>query len=119
MRNILVIDDAEFFRHKISQALMGAGYNVLQAQNIFEGLQVYEDKHPELVIMDIAMPEMDIPAAIRRIKTSDPLVTVLVVSRLGQEGSVLEALAAGADDFLVKPVDGDRMVSEITQALAA
>lgn len=119
MRKVLVIDDAEFTRRKISQALMGAGYSVLQAQSGFEGLQMYEEKHPELVVLDIAMPEMDIPATIRRIKAADPRVTILVVSRLGQEGPVLEALAAGADDFLVKPVDGDQMVSEITQALAA
>jgi two-component system chemotaxis response regulator CheY len=65
------------------------------------------------------MPEMDMLAFLRRIKAANPLVTVFAVSRLGQEGSVLEALEAGADDFLVKPVDGDRMISEVSKALAA
>lgn len=115
MKKILVVDDAEHFRKNISQTLDDAGYDVVQVESGIEAVRSFNADRPDVVIMDVAIDGL---AALRKIKALDPEARVIMVSRLGQEDSILDAFEAGAEDFLLKPLDVERMLSELESALA-
>lgn len=118
MEKILIADDAEFSRSRISRTLNEAGYQVIEAQNGSEAFEAYNSEKPDLVIMDIGMPVMDGLTALRQIKAVDPMAKIVVLSRIGQERSVVEALEAGAETFLLKPFDSNFVLAAVDQVMA-
>lgn len=114
-KKILVVDDAEHFRTNITRTLDNAGYRVIQAGSGIEAVRVFQTDRPDVVIMDVAIDGL---AALREIKALAPVSRVIMMSRLGQEDSILDAFEAGADDFLIKPLDVERMLLELENVLA-
>lgn len=117
MRKILIVDDAEFLRVRISKMLAGEGFEVIQAENGAKAVSSYQVDKPDLVLMDITMPEMDGLTALKHIRAGDPKAKVIMLTALGQESVVLEAVKSGARDFIVKPFDRDRVMSAINKLL--
>ncbi|MEO8539909.1 MAG: response regulator [bacterium] len=118
MATILVVDDAAFMRMRMSKILSEAGYEVIQAENGLEAVAKYKASRPDAVLMDITMPEMDGLTALKEIREHDPLARVAMVTALGQQQIVLEAVKSGAKDFLVKPCEGDRVLAAVSKLCA-
>jgi len=119
MARVLVVDDAAFMRKVVSDALASGGHEVIgEAGNGAEAVQRYQELSPELVTLDITMPEKDGLAALREILTLEPGAKIVMCSALGQESKVLEAIKSGAKDFVVKPFQPDRVLDAIGKALA-
>jgi two-component system chemotaxis response regulator CheY len=118
MATILVVDDAAFMRMRMSKILSEAGYEVLQAENGLEAVEKYRASRPDAVLMDITMPEMDGLTALKEIRSIDPAARVAMVTALGQQQIVLEAVKSGAKDFLVKPCEGDRVLAAVSKLCA-
>lgn len=118
MAKILIVDDAEFLRVRISKMLAGDGFEVCEAENGLKAIEAYKAVHPDLVLMDVTMPEMDGLTALKEIRKVDPHARVIMLTALGQESVVLEAVKSGARDFVVKPFERDRVMSAINKLLA-
>ena len=117
-KNILICDDAAFMRMMIKDILTKNGYNVIgEAENGAKGVEKYAELKPDLVLMDITMPEMDGIAALKAIKASDAGATVIMCSAMGQQAMVIEAITAGAKDFIVKPFQADRVLEAVKKVL--
>ena len=117
MARILIVDDAEFLRVRISKMLIGNGHQVIEANNGLVALNTYKAERPDVVLMDITMPEMDGLQALKEIRAIDPKAKVVMLTALGQESVVLEAIKSGARDFVVKPFEPDRVLNAIRKAL--
>ncbi len=117
MAKILIVDDAEFLRVRISKMLIGNGHQVIEANNGLVAVNTYKSEHPDCVLMDITMPEMDGLQALKEIRAFDPKAKVVMLTALGQESVVLEAIKSGARDFVVKPFEPDRVLNAIRKAL--
>lgn len=115
---ILVVDDAAFMRMMIKDILSKEGFELFEAINGREAVARYEELKPDLVTMDITMPEMDGISALKAIRAMDPSARVLMVSAMGQEKMIIEALDAGALDFLVKPFQPTKVVTTVQKCLA-
>jgi len=109
MAKVLIADDAAFIRMKLRKALEELGLEVIEAANGAEAVQQFNAHRPDLVLMDITMPEMDGLAALKAIVAQDASAQVVMVSALGQESVVMQALQAGAKDFVVKPFQPDQI----------
>jgi two-component system, chemotaxis family, chemotaxis protein CheY len=119
MARILVVDDAAFMRKMVSDALAKGGHEVVgEAGNGVEAIAQYQALKPDLVTLDITMPEKDGLAALADIMAADPSAKVVMCSALGQESKVLEAIKLGAKDFVVKPFQPDRVIDAVGKALA-
>lgn len=118
MAKILIVDDAEFLRVRISKMLNGEGFEVIEADNGARALDKYKEIHPDLVLMDVTMPEMDGLTALKAIREIDPQARVIMLTALGQESVVLDAIKSGAKDFIVKPFEQDRVMGAIKKILA-
>ena len=119
MARILVVDDAAFMRKMVKDALAAAGHEVVgEAGNGVEAVARYQELKPDLMTLDITMPEKDGLAALADIMGSDPSARVVMCSALGQETKVVQALKLGAKDFVVKPFQADRVVEAVGKALA-
>lgn len=110
---ILLVDDAAFMRMRCAKLLTENGYEVSEAENGQEAISKYQSYQPDLVLMDITMPVMDGITATREIKSLDPNAKVVMVSALGQQTMVIEAIKAGAKDFVVKPFEPDKILSTV------
>ena len=109
---LLVTDDALIMRMRIREIARAAGWEVVgEAGNGRECLELYSTLRPDLVTLDIVMPEMDGVEALRAIRTADPAARVVMVSALDQKSKLSECIRLGALDFLVKPFDKDRLVA--------
>lgn len=117
MPKILVVDDAEFLRVRISKMLTGDGYEIIEADNGAKAVEAYKTAHPDLVLMDITMPEMDGLTALKEIRAHDAKAKIIMLTALGQESVVLEAIKSGARDFIVKPFERERVVGAISKLL--
>ncbi len=117
MPKILVVDDAEFLRLRITKMLTGDGYEVIEAENGQKALDLYQANRPDLVLMDVTMPEMDGLTALKHIRAYDNKAKVIMLTALGQESVVLEAIKSGARDFVVKPFERDRVMNAIQKLL--
>ena len=117
MAKIMVVDDAEFLRLRISKMLAGEGHQIVEAENGVVAVNAYKDEKPDLVFMDITMPEMDGLSALKEIRGLDPKAKVVMLTALGQESIVLEAIKSGARDFVVKPFERDRVIGAIEKLL--
>ncbi len=116
MAKILIVDDAEFLRVRISK-MLGGGNEIIEADNGARAVERYKDAHPDLVLMDITMPEMDGLTALKEIRAFDPKARVIMLTALGQESVVLEAVKSGARDFIVKPFERERVLNAINKIL--
>ncbi|MHA1672893.1 MAG: response regulator [Promethearchaeota archaeon] len=117
--NILIVDDAKFMRNILKKILSGAGYNIIgEAETADEGIKLYSEKKPDFVTMDICMPNKSGIEAIKAIKAIDDDANILVCSALGQELLVMEAIQAGAKDFIVKPFKKEKILETISKLTA-
>lgn len=117
MRKIMVVDDAQFMRVRISKLLIGHGYEVVEAENGNQAVQVYQVAKPDAVLMDVTMPEKDGLEALTEIRGFDPRAKVIMLTALGQESMVVQAVQAGARDYVVKPFDPDRIMTALQKVL--
>jgi two-component system, chemotaxis family, chemotaxis protein CheY len=119
MARVLVVDDAAFMRKMVSDALAKGGHEVVgEAGNGVEAVAQFQSLQPDLVTLDITMPEKDGLSALADIVAADPSAKVVMCSALGQESKVLEAIKLGAKDFVVKPFQPDRVIEAVGKALA-
>ena len=98
--------------------LTGNGHEVMEADNGAKAVAKYRENRPDAVLMDVTMPEMDGLAALKEIRSGDPNARVVMLTALGQESVVLEAIKSGARDFVVKPFEPDRVLAALKRALA-
>ena len=116
-KRILITDDASIMRLMLSNMLTEAGYEIAgEATNGLEAVAKYKELKPDLVTMDITMPEMDGIKAVRAIKAIDPQAKIVMCSAMGQKSLVLEAIEAGAVNFIVKPFDNDKVAEIIAKS---
>ncbi len=119
MPKILVVDDAAFMRMRSSKLLTENGFEVVEASTGREALEQYKTHKPDGVLLDITMPDMDGLTALKEIRTADPNARVAMVTAMGQQSIVMEALKSGARDFIVKPFDTARVIQAVNKMLAA
>ena len=114
---ILIVDDAQFMRMMVKDILTKGGYKVAgEAGNGKEAISKYQELQPDLVTLDITMPEMDGLAALKGIKEVDSGAKVIMCSAMGQQAMVVEAIQLGAKDFIVKPFQADRVLEAVRKA---
>lgn len=117
-KSVMIVDDAAFMRMMIKDILVKNGYNVVgEASNGAEAVEKYKELRPDLVTMDITMPEMDGVTALKEIKKIDPNARVVMCSAMGQQAMVIDAIQSGAKDFIVKPFQNDRVLEAIRKAV--
>lgn len=118
-KNVLVVDDAAFMRMMIKDILTKNGYTVVgEAENGLAAVEKYKDLKPDLVTMDITMPEMDGIAAVKQIRAFDSQACIIMCSAMGQQAMVIDAIQAGALDFIVKPFQPERVLEAVGKALS-
>ncbi|MDN2453732.1 response regulator [Lactobacillus sp. UCMA15818] len=118
-KRVLIVDDAVFMRMKLRDILEKNGYEVAEeAENGQDAFDKYQAAKPDLVTMDITMPEVDGIESLKLIKNFDGNAKVVMCSAMGQQGMVMEAIRAGAVDFIVKPFDTDRVIKALDKALS-
>jgi two-component system chemotaxis response regulator CheY len=116
---VLVCDDAIFMRTMISDILSQAGFEVVgEAESGLQAVEKYRALKPDLVTMDIVMPDMGGIEAVREICKNDPEAKILMCSAMGQQALVVEAIQAGAKDFVVKPFQPSRVLEAVQRVLA-
>lgn len=114
MPTVLITDDTAFMRMTLKNILSKNGYDVVgEAEDGLQAIEKYKELKPNLVTMDITMPNLDGISAIKEIMKGDPEAKIVVVSAMGQKSLVIEALNAGAKDFIVKPFQPDRIVNAL------
>ncbi len=118
-RTILVVDDAAFMRMMIRDILAKEGYTIHEAVNGRDAIEKFDEVRPDLVTMDITMPELDGISALKAIREADPKARILIVSAMGQQKMIVEALEAGALDFLVKPFQPTKVLETVKKCLQA
>ncbi|MCR4651357.1 MAG: response regulator [Lachnospiraceae bacterium] len=117
-KNILICDDAAFMRMMIKDILTKNGYNVIgEAENGAKGVEKYSELKPDLVLMDITMPEMDGIQALKAIKAGDGDAKVIMCSAMGQQAMVIDSIQNGAKDFIVKPFQADRVLEAVKKVI--
>ncbi|AEH53204.1 MULTISPECIES: response regulator [Heyndrickxia] len=117
-KKILIVDDAAFMRMMIKDILTKNGYDVVaEAADGAQAIEKYKEHRPDLVTMDITMPEVDGISALKEIKKIDPDAKVIMCSAMGQQAMVIDAIQAGAKDFIVKPFQADRVIEAIQKTL--
>ena len=117
-KNVLICDDAAFMRMMIKDILTKNGYNVVgEAENGAKAVEKYNELKPDLVLMDITMPEMDGIQALKAIKGADGGAKVIMCSAMGQQSMVIESIQSGAKDFIVKPFQADRVIEAVQKVL--
>src|SRR3954464_8044429 len=116
---ILIVDDAAFMRMMIRDILTKNGYEVVgEAQDGAQAIEKYKELSPDLITMDITMPEMDGITALKEIRKIDLNAKVIMCSAMGQQAMVIDAIQAGAKDFIVKPFQADRVLEAISKTLS-
>lgn len=116
---ILIADDAEFMRNNLRQIIEDLGWSVTgEAADGHEAIALYRESGPDLVLLDITMPNLDGTEALKAILAEDPQAQVVMITAPGQKGQVLEAIKAGARDFIIKPFDHDRVAETLSGILS-
>jgi two-component system, chemotaxis family, chemotaxis protein CheY len=119
MARILIVDDAKFMRLTLSNILTKANHEVVgEGENGKEAIELYRKLNPDLVTLDITMPEMSGLDAIKEIKKEFPQAKVIMCSAMGQQKMVVESIEAGAKDFIVKPFDEGRVLDAVNRVLS-
>jgi len=118
MASILIVDDAAFMRMMIKDILTKNGYTVIgEAENGLKAVEKYKELNPDLVIMDITMPEMDGIEAVKQIKSLNSAAKIIMCSAMGQQAMVIESIQAGARDFIVKPFQAERVIEAVKKVV--
>ena len=117
MPKVLVVDDAQFMRMRCARMLTENGFEVVEAENGLQALEAYQRHRPDVVLMDITMPEMDGLTALKEIRSRYPEARIAMLTALGQQGIVIEAIKSGARDFIVKPFDTERVLTAVRKML--
>lgn len=118
MSKILLVDDAAFMRMMLKDILTKAGFDpIVEAENGLVAVEKFKEESPDLVIMDITMPEMDGIQAVKEIKKISAGANIIMCSAMGQQAMVIESIQAGAKDFIVKPFQPDRVLEAVKKAL--
>lgn len=118
MAKVLIVDDAAFMRMMIKDILEKNGFDVIgEANNGIKAVEMYKAERPDVVTMDITMPDMDGIEAVKAIKAFDPTAKVIMCSAMGQQTMVMDAIRAGAKDFIVKPFQADRVLEAIKKVV--
>ncbi|MCR4781985.1 MAG: response regulator [Lachnospiraceae bacterium] len=117
-KNVMVVDDAAFMRMMIKDILSKNGYNIVgEAENGKKAVDTYAECKPDLVLMDITMPEMDGIQALKAIRENDPNASIIMCSAMGQQAMVIEAIQSGAKDFIVKPFQAERVLEAVKKVI--
>ena len=111
-KKVLIVDDASFMRVMLKNILVKNGYEVIGG-NGQEALEKYKELNPDIVTMDITMPEVDGITAVKMIKEFDSEANIIMCSAMGQQSMVIESLKAGAKDFVVKPFQEDKVIDAL------
>ena len=117
MSKILVVDDAAFMRMRCTNLLKENGYEVCEATNGAEALEKYKEFKPDAVLLDITMPKMDGIMTLQELMKIDAGAKVAMVTAMGQNSMVINALKSGAKDFVVKPFDSERVLNTVRKLL--
>mgnify|MGYP006287180059 CR=1 FL=1 len=118
MNSVLIVDDAAFMRLNLKNIIGGLGFEVVgEAENGKKSIEKYKDLEPDLVTMDITMPEMDGIEALKNIIEYDSKANIIVCSAMGQQNMVIKAIEAGAKDFIVKPFDEERIEEALNKVM--
>jgi len=116
MTRVLIVDDAAFMRMMIKDILEKNGYDVVaEANNGIKAVEMYKREKPDIVTMDITMPDMDGIEAVKAIREFDPSAKIIMCSAMGQQSMVMDAIRAGAKDFVVKPFQPDRVLEAMSK----
>jgi two-component system, chemotaxis family, chemotaxis protein CheY len=119
MAKILIIDDAKFMRMTLSNILKKANHEIVgEGENGKEAVELYRALRPDVVTLDITMPIMNGLEAVKAIKQEDPNAKIIICSAMGQQKMVVEAIEAGALDFIVKPFDEPRVIDAVNRVLS-
>lgn len=117
-KSVMICDDAAFMRMMIRDILTKNGFVIAgEAENGLKAIEKYKEKKPDLVLMDITMPEMDGIQALKEIRKIDADAKVVMCSAMGQQAMVIESIQAGAKDFIVKPFQADRVIEAVKKVL--
>ena len=117
-KKVLIVDDAAFMRMLLKDIVTKAGFEVVgEAANGKEAVEKYKELKPDVVTMDITMPEMNGIEAVKEIKKIDPNANIIMVSAMGQQAMVIEAIQAGAKDFIVKPFQPARVIEALKKVV--
>ncbi len=118
-KKILIVDDAAFMRMMIKNIVAKNGYEVVgEAENGKQAVEMYANSSPDVVTMDITMPEMDGIDGVKAIRSIDPNAVIIMCSAMGQQSMVMDAIQAGAKDFIVKPFQQDRLLQALERVLS-
>jgi two-component system chemotaxis response regulator CheY len=116
---VLVVDDAAFMRMMIKDILRKGGYEVVgEAEDGLKAVEKYKELRPDLVTMDITMPDMDGITAVKEIRKLDGNAQIIMCSAMGQQAMVIDAIQAGAKDFVVKPFQPERVLEAVRKVLS-
>ena len=116
--DVLIVDDLTFIKMVLKDLVEKAGFRVVgEASDGEEAVRLYEEKKPDVVLLDITMPKMDGLAALKQILKIDPAARVIMCSALGQQRLILQAIQLGAKDFIVKPFRPERVIGSIKKIL--
>ena len=119
MANVLIVDDAAFMRLTIKQILEAHGHSVAgEAENGIEAIKKYPIVKPDVVILDITMPDMDGIEALKRLKELDPAAKIIICSAVGQQKMLAQAIQYGASNFIVKPFENEVLVAALEKVIA-
>ncbi|MCL6447164.1 MAG: response regulator [Armatimonadetes bacterium] len=117
-KKVLIVDDAAFMRMMIKNIITKHGYEVAgEAENGKQAVALYSELKPDLVTMDITMPEMDGIESVKAIRSLDQNANIIMISAMGQQAMVMDAIQAGAKDFIVKPFQQERVLQAIERVL--
>ena len=118
MAKVLIVDDAAFMRMMIKDILEKNGFEVVgEAPNGVVAVELYKKEKPDVVTMDITMPDMDGIEAVKQIKSFDAGAKVIMCSAMGQQSMVMDAIKAGARDFIVKPFQAERVLEAVNKVI--
>ena len=118
MAKVLVVDDAAFMRMSIQKMLEPHGHEMIgEAENGVEAIKKYMELKPDIVLLDITMPEMNGVEALKQIKEKDPAAKVVICSAMGQQAMVAQTIQYGAKDFVVKPFEVERLIAAIDRVM--
>lgn len=109
MKKVLIADDAVFMRMRIKRALQDLDCEFMEAENGQVAVDLFQQEHPDLVLLDISMPVMNGLDALKIMSQQQPDIPVVICSAIGQEASIMEALSLGAKEFIVKPFTNDHI----------
>lgn len=117
MAKVLVVDDAQFMRMRAVKLLTQNGYECIEAENGVQAVDKFKTEKPDAVMLDITMPDMDGLEALKQIHKIDANAKVAMVTAMGQQSIVMEAIKAGAKDFVVKPFDPNRVLAAVQKMI--